>query len=1342
MQAGERVPDFKQFVKVFRTSLETSGASDKLLAFTEIDAQGQPVYDWNDASVVKKFEEMYTAHFNTAMKQRIPGYKTTAQSDFGHEVIIDKAGNIIPSHTYLANPEKYHTAEYTTRRLKVREDGFAEVILPAHFKELFGLKEGDPIPEEIAKIFATRIPSQDKHSSIPCIIVDFLPAHYGSNIIVPVEFIHLTGSDFDIDSFYCHRPDHYVDKRGNIKLYGNSTDSKWEQFKRWHTDNNSLLKDLVKSFYEEKISDGTEKGKILREKTAALSKAIDLKNSIKNSEDFIILSNNLSEINDEIATLREEIDLMKEALISRALKQLDLPSTEEEYKKNPVKTNGEINNELLDYKIALHSNEHTLKEIAKTSATLDVIEETLDNLATTLGWGKASNMGKKYLTSSMNGLRKAFSSVKAGANAIGAAVNNTQAYSVISKHGLTKTLAKDELPLTVTYGDYSVTLGKVSNSLKDSRVKLGRRIMDILSSLTSSMTDNAKHNFNERLGIDLNSLGPVGVGVMQGIDLQIMINLINTETVNKYISLKSTQNISTADEKKLRASQRENIFSNLIAEILNTGEISREQLDSELLSLNADDLIEALKKSPASAEYQLADSKKKEELKTANSKDVEYLKTNLKALKIYQELEELSEAIINFNKVVKLTKGLVASGDTSTSFAADDELFEALRKMNIEAYESNGEFKLKYIDSDKVLPYDFLPIIRKESLMISNIRAVYEKNQIAKQAFVSKTKLVGDTQTAVIDTFTYKSTPTNRRKALDRFRRGFESHLNILAVRHALTKQNKSFIDFAELLYGEQGAVFQINEFLKRNPEYTQNTFLRSISRKVDEKTGFNKLATNTRGKGNAEFENRISDDFDALGNTTEGRQLQKVLLDYLIAKDGMMFKNESFVKYIRPFYTRGMSDLRKRYLSLLNNPTSTEFKDVFGKTYKELQNEYLKLFFRDRNQFRVLPKLRESNLKDTFATIEENTISINTVGVKEVKADASEVFNKIVDTTEGVTKITFMFPRYFYKSGGEERNVLYELQSVNGVPLSSLDVDVELRGQKAIYKRVDQLGNFDGITTSGKTLEEAESLQTLNKTNLEASKASLAQQDTPGNSQMDEIRSLAALLSEESSVERKTYSGKVTSLKSNQIFVFGSNPEGRHGAGAAKYAKDNFGAIYGQGEGLQGKSYALPTKDLRVKENNSLKSISSENITSNIKRLYDVAKQNPTKEFLISDYSENNLNGYTGEEMATMFINAGPIPSNIVFNENFDKLIEKSQSNTSNTIQAEQSLKEAKLQALTAVHPEDGMLLSRQQMRKAIGEQMAREGKSGEDITLKIAQLFEMTDEQVRDEFIKICKG
>ena len=131
------------------------------------------------------------------------------------------------------------------------------------------------------------------------------------------------------------------------------------------------------------------------------------------------------------------------------------------------------------------------------------------------------------------------------------------------------------------------------------------------------------------------------------------------------------------------------------------------------------------------------------------------------------------------------------------------------------------------------------------------------------------------------------------------------------------------------------------------------------------------------------------------------------------------------------------------------------------------------------------------------------------------------------------------------------------------------------------------------------------------------------------------------------------SYSGDITP-DANTIFVFGSNPEGRHGAGAAKVAREQFGAIYGQGEGLQGNAYALPTKDLRVKENNSLRSISPEQIIESIKKLYETARQNPDKQFKVAyrNTDRASLNGYTGLEMIDMFFKAGPIPTNIVFSK------------------------------------------------------------------------------------------
>lgn len=142
----------------------------------------------------------------------------------------------------------------------------------------------------------------------------------------------------------------------------------------------------------------------------------------------------------------------------------------------------------------------------------------------------------------------------------------------------------------------------------------------------------------------------------------------------------------------------------------------------------------------------------------------------------------------------------------------------------------------------------------------------------------------------------------------------------------------------------------------------------------------------------------------------------------------------------------------------------------------------------------------------------------------------------------------------------------------------------------------------------------------------------------------------------------RKTYTGFITELQPNQVFVFGSNTQGRHGKGAALIAKSRFGAIYGQAEGPQGQSYAIITKDLTKSKHPSR---TVEQIQEQIAKLYDYARQNPDKEFLVAYSSTGrNLNGYSNQQMADMF-SAYDIPNNIVFEDGFSNLLTSIQQNT-----------------------------------------------------------------------------
>tara|TARA_B100000470_G_scaffold179600_1_gene144101 strand:+ start:391 stop:801 length:411 start_codon:yes stop_codon:yes gene_type:complete len=80
------------------------------------------------------------------------------------------------------------------------------------------------------------------------------------------------------------------------------------------------------------------------------------------------------------------------------------------------------------------------------------------------------------------------------------------------------------------------------------------------------------------------------------------------------------------------------------------------------------------------------------------------------------------------------------------------------------------------------------------------------------------------------------------------------------------------------------------------------------------------------------------------------------------------------------------------------------------------------------------------------------------------------------------------------------------------------------------------------------------------------------------------------------------------------KIFVFGSNEGGRHGMGAAKYAKEKYGAIYGQGYGLQGQSFGIPTKSA------SLEILEPNVIREYINKFIDFANQHREMEFYVTE--------------------------------------------------------------------------------------------------------------------------
>jgi len=101
--------------------------------------------------------------------------------------------------------------------------------------------------------------------------------------------------------------------------------------------------------------------------------------------------------------------------------------------------------------------------------------------------------------------------------------------------------------------------------------------------------------------------------------------------------------------------------------------------------------------------------------------------------------------------------------------------------------------------------------------------------------------------------------------------------------------------------------------------------------------------------------------------------------------------------------------------------------------------------------------------------------------------------------------------------------------------------------------------------------------------------------------------------------------------LEPNEVFVFGSNEAGIHGAGAAKTALDKFGAVLGQGFGPQGQSFAIPTKNWKVS------TLSIIFIQQYVIRFLMYADYHPELKFYVTEIG-CGLAGYEPEDIAWMF--------------------------------------------------------------------------------------------------------
>lgn len=100
----------------------------------------------------------------------------------------------------------------------------------------------------------------------------------------------------------------------------------------------------------------------------------------------------------------------------------------------------------------------------------------------------------------------------------------------------------------------------------------------------------------------------------------------------------------------------------------------------------------------------------------------------------------------------------------------------------------------------------------------------------------------------------------------------------------------------------------------------------------------------------------------------------------------------------------------------------------------------------------------------------------------------------------------------------------------------------------------------------------------------------------------------------------------RITELGDNEIFVFGSNLQGAHGGGAARLAFEKWGAVWGQGVGLQGKCYGIPTMHGGV-----------EDIKPYVDEFICFAKEHSEYRFLVTEIG-CGIAGFAPKDIAPLF--------------------------------------------------------------------------------------------------------
>jgi hypothetical protein len=1063
IRTGKVTPRLSRFHKQAIETLINSGGSTQLVDLFGLTPNGNPKNNLNNPLTIDQYKKLYLSFFtkqiykltspgtsmtlvsgtnigklkkvikiiNRGDKQEIV-WKVIRSNSSEHDEVLKTKDSLIDfrkkeerdKHNYDRNnftiksnslsvgdyfieELSYNVPKYDSNNKNIGY--FTEFMSANHFPKWDETLDKD-IPESISRGFANRIPLQYFNSMMSYEMVDTLPIGYGSSIITNKSIIELSGADFDIDKIYMQFQDVYFNGKDYVKYSKKDDIHNFKEYIIYNYYNNKLFKKVFNS------------------------------NLKKNNVNIIIKSS---------TDLIDNKDVLSNLIYT--LQQLNYPSNIEEYadvllKHNRELNNGVINNNLLYTYFSLLTNDGVRDTKMKSKTSQEFLENLYDNndsLSKKYFFFRDNSIFKKESSYGTNNILTQIKSKKAlsvGKDLIGIYVNIEKVASLLFKMnknfsngaGFTKFKYKTKDGKTV---DIDGT--KIDEKNGDIKNHSGEKIFDILGHLISAATDEGKDMNNTKIGLDEISGKFFAAGSILKLDRHTLLSIIHQPIIQEYLKILEKQKriIQTNEESR-------EFVKNPIIEVYEKFGINRNiehndilidiesfynypLLEIELNSENtSNERIDAIKSILDSNEFKT----KQSELLTFFIKINDFMDDMLNNLtpifnqsKGVVDFEKLDLIINNSNKLKK-NKYF----DFSSAFNNKNENDEFTHDMLSAFIQVSNNFNelsgLNILDRNTIFKKDFDKIFKNFKHFLK-----YEVKQSMVNDFNS-----------FLHIQLYKSLYDNK------------------YLRSSLLYHNGKDNTIYQLL---NEAPDEVKEILNSNSFYnfiTVDNSTKVVGKKRIIEKNYDSLSTNSRLKQESYKINELQNSFIELYNNPLTNEYARAIFTYLIVKDGLQFKNKTFIEAIPSElfkdlfnYNNGVTSILQDLFTnsidrttLLNelskkNIISGEerleyeqieknddlqkilIEKIFGKTKKEIVNHFLDIYSIDINNTNKLIIIKNKNKKGIHLSNDKTTLKIG--GKDDYKLKYDYIVSKYGNEESTELEKKQLFDKYIGELNNDE---------------------------------------------------------------------------------------------------------------------------------------------------------------------------------------------------------------------------------------------------------------------------------------------------------------------------------